>query len=116
MSFYNLTGKELNKTKSCFDYGTKDYFEIDLIDMVDSVYCYDNYGKDYDKYLNNKYINAYYLDTSYTKNGARLPKEVVEEITKKRVDYLCENTTIKHDVFTDSEGVTYNSLVFNEEV
>lgn len=48
-------------------------------------------------------------------NGARLPKEVVEEVVKNRVDYLCENTSVKYCVYTDDEDVTYNHLVFNKE-
>lgn len=114
MVFYNLTSKELDSMRHNIKYGTKEYFEYSLVQMVDSVYCYDNYGNNYDKYLNNKYIMNYYLDTSFV-NGARLPKEVVEEVVKNRVDYLCENASIKYGVYTDNEGLTYNQLVFNKD-
>lgn len=114
MVFYNLTGKELDSMRHTIKYGTKEYFEYSLVQMVDSVYCYNHYGNNYDKYLNNKYIIDYYLDTSFV-NGARLSKEVVEEVVKNRVDYLCENTSVKYGVYTDNEDVTYNHLVFDKE-
>ena len=114
MVFYNLTSKELDSIRHSISYGTKEYFEYSLVQMVDSVYCYNHYGNNYDKYLNNKYIMNYYLDTSFV-NGARLSKEVVEEVVKNRVDYLCENTSVKYGVYTDDEDVTYNHLVFNKE-
>lgn len=114
MVFYNLTSKELFNMRHSIKYGTKEYFEYSLMEMVDSVYCYNHYGNNYDKYLNNKYIIDYYLDTSFV-NGARLSKEVVEEVVKNRVDYLCENTSVKYGVYTDNEDVTYNHLVFNKE-
>ena len=115
MVFYNLTSKELDSMRDNIKYGTKEYFEYNLIEMVDSIYCYDNYGNDYDKYFNDKYIKNYYLDKSYCNGKGRLTKEVVEEVVKNRVDYLCENTSIKYGVYTDDEDVTYNQLVFNKE-
>ena len=45
MVFYNLTSKELDSMRHSIKYGTKEYFEYSLVKMVDSVYCYDNYGK-----------------------------------------------------------------------
>lgn len=113
MVFYNLNKEELFSTRHSIKYGTEEYFKYSLMEMVDSVYCYNHYGNNYDKYLNNKYIMDYYLDTSFI-NGARLSKEVVEEVVKNRVDYLCENTSIKYSVYTDEEDVTYNHLVFKE--
>ena len=73
-------------------------------------------------YILKKYYNTYEKalalilagDTSFV-NGARLSKEVVEEVVKNRVDYLCENTSVKYGVYTDDEDVTYNHLVFNKE-
>ena len=115
MVFYNLTRKELDSIRHNISYGTKEYFEYSLVKMVDSVYCYDNYGNDYDKYFNDKYIKDYYLDKSYCNGKGRLSKEVVEEVVKNRVDYLCENTSVKYGVYTDDEDVTYNHLVFNKE-
>lgn len=115
MVFYNLTSKELDSMRHSIKYGTKEYFEYSLVKMVDSVYCYNHYGNNYDKYLNNKYIMNYYLDKSYCNGKGRLTKEVVEEVVKNRVDYLCENTSIKYGVYTDNEDVTYNHLVFNKE-
>ena len=83
-----MNKKELEENMSKCSYGTKKYFEYNLIEMVNSIYCYDNYGNDYDKYFNDKYIKNYYLDKSYCNGKGRLTKEVVEEVVKNRVDYL----------------------------
>ena len=112
MVFYNLTSKELDSMRHNIKYGTKEYFEYSLVKMVDSVYCYDNYGNDYDKYFNDKYIKNYYLDKSYCNGKGRLTKNNVERIVKKQVDYLYKNARIIHNVYTDNEGLTYNSLIF----
>lgn len=82
--------------------------------MIDSVYCYNNYGNNYDKYLSNKYIIDYYLNDNYYKGKPRLSKENGERIIKDRVDYLCKYAIIRHNTATDDEGVTYNSLEFKE--
>ena len=71
-------------------YSELDFFEVTLRNAIDSAL------------------------TSFV-NGARLSKEVVEEVVKNRVDYLCENASIKYGVYTDDEDVTYNRLVFNKE-
>lgn len=60
-----LDCEKLNKIKNQFEYGTLMYYECSLMEMIDSVYCYNNYGKNYDKYLSNKYITSYYLDDNY---------------------------------------------------
>lgn len=107
-----MNKKELEENMSKCTYGTKKYFEYNLIEMVNSIYCYDNYGNDYDKYLNDKYIKDYYLDKSYCNGKGRLTKSNVERIVKKQVDYLYKNARIIHNVYTDNEGLTYNSLIF----
>ena len=112
MVFYNLTSKELDSMRHSIKYGTKEYFEYSLVQMVDSVYCYNHYGNNYDKYFNDKYIKNYYLDKSYCNGKGRLTKNNVERIVKKQVDYLYKNARIIHNVYTDNEGLTYNSLIF----
>lgn len=107
-----MNKKELEENMSKCSYGTKKYFEYKLIEMVNSIYCYDNYGNDYDKYFNDKYIKNYYLDKSYCNGKGRLTKNNVERIVKKQVDYLYKNARIIHNVYTDNEGLTYNSLIF----
>lgn len=107
-----MNKKELEENMSKCSYGTKKYFEYNLIEMVNSIYCYNNYGNDYDKYLNDKYIMNYYLDKSYCNGKGRLTKNNVERIVKKQVDYLYKNARIIHNVYTDNEGLTYNSLIF----
>ena len=103
------------KQKEC-DYGTKEYFRYDLMGMVNSVFCYNNYNNDYDKYLNNRYIQDYYLDKSYCDGKGRLTKEEVEEVVKIQVDYLVKHAKVKRNVGVDNEGVVYNSLIFDNEV
>lgn len=107
-----MNKKELEENMSKCTYGTKKYFEYNLIEMVNSIYCYNNYGNDYDKYFNDKYIKNYYLDKSYCNGKGRLTKNNVERIVKKQVDYLYKNARIIHNVYTDNEGLTYNSLIF----
>ena len=107
-----MNKKELEENMSKCTYGTKKYFEYNLIEMVNSIYCYNNYGNDYDKYFNDKYIKDYYLDKSYCNGKGRLTKNNVERIVKKQVDYLYKNARIIHNVYTDNEGLTYNSLIF----
>lgn len=107
-----MNKKELEENMSKCSYGTKKYFEYNLIEMVNSVYCYNNYGNDYDKYFNDKYIKDYYLDKSYCNGKGRLTKNNVERIVKKQVDYLYKNARIIHNVYTDNESLTYNSLIF----
>lgn len=102
--------KELKKKLS---YGTTEYFEISLREMIDSVFCYNDGKSDYEDYLNNKYITSYYTDTSFNRGNARLTKENTERIVKEQVDYLCKHARIKRNVFTDDEGVSYNSLIFD---
>ena len=107
-----MNKKELEENMSKCTYGTKKYFEYNLIEMVNSIYCYNNYGNDYNKYFNDKYIKDYYLDKSYCNGKGRLTKNDVERIVKKQVDYLYKNARIIHNVYTDNEGLTYNSLIF----
>ena len=109
-----MDGENLSKVKNYFKYGTLMYYECSLMEMVDSIYCYDNYGNNYDKYLSDKYITDYYLDDTYCNGKPRLSKDIVERIVKDRVDYLCKNARIIHNVYTDYEGVTYNSLIEEE--
>ena len=109
-----LNCENLSEVKHYFKYGTLMYYECDLMEMIDSIYCYDNYGNNYDKYLNNKYITDYYLDDSYCNGKSRLSKDIVERIVKDRVDYLCKHAIVIHNVATDNEGLTYNRLEFKE--
>lgn len=104
--------ENMNKT----EYGTKEYFELSLMEMVNSVFCYCYHGNDYNVYLNNRYIQNYYLDKSYCNGRSRLTKKQVETIVKKQVDYLVKNAQVVYDVATDGEGVTYNSLIFDKGV
>ena len=109
-----LDCESLANVKNYFEYGTLLYYEFDLMEMVDSIYCYDNYGNNYDKYLSDKYITDYYLDDSYCNCQPRLSKDIVEKIVKDRVDYLCKYASVIHNVATDNEGLKYNHLEFKE--
>lgn len=106
---------EIEELKKKLSYGTTEYFEVSLRDMVNSIYCYNGEITNYDTYLKNKYVTSFYTDTSYCNNGnARLTKENTERIVKEQVDYLSKHAKVKSNVYTDNEGVTYNSLIFDE--
>lgn len=111
-----MNDKMIMESKRQTTYGTNEYFKYCLMDMVNSVFCYHNYNNDYDKYLNNEYIQNYYLDKRYCDGKGRLTKEEVEEIVKMQVDYLVKHAKVKHNVGVDNEGVVYNSLIFDNEV
>lgn len=111
-----MSDKMIFENKHKYEYGTNEYFKYSLMEMVNSVFCYHNYGDDYDKYLNDRYIQNYYLDKSYCNGDGRLTKEEVEVIVKKQVDYLVNHATVKYNVGIDDEGVIYNSLIFDSEV
>lgn len=109
-----MSEEKIKNEKNKYEYGTNEYFKLSLRDMVNSVWCYNNYSSNYDKYLENKYITNYYEDTNYCNGKARLTKQEVEEIVKSQVDYLEKHCKVIRNIGTDNEGVTYNSIVEKE--
>ena len=109
-----MSEKKISELKSKLSYGTTEYFEVKLREMVNSIYCYNGEITNYDTYLNDKYITDYYTDTQYNNGNARLTKENTERIVREQVDYLSKHAKVKSNVYTDNERVTYNSLIFDE--
>lgn len=84
--------------------------ESHLRDMVCSIWCYGG-GLNEGDYSYEKYIAIF-----YNGEGWRKPyhtKEEVQAIVADQRDYLNAHCTIEHDVETDSEGVTYNSIIWD---
>lgn len=106
-----MSEKEIARLEREYEYGTTDYFKISIRSMINSVWCYYHYGRDYSRYLEDRYITDYYNDTTYCNGNARLTKEQVEEIVKEQVDYLEDNCYIKECVYVDNEDVSYNSII-----
>lgn len=111
-----MSEKEIERLKKEYEYGTTEYFKINLREMINSVWCYDCYKRDYSKYLRDRYITDYYTKTDYYNGKARLTKEQVEEIVKEQVDYLEDNCYIKWNTYEDDDGISYNSIIDRNEV
>ena len=97
--------KEIEEKKRELETCSLEWWKLELRDMVNSVWCYHNYS-DIEQYLNNRYIKG------YTEHGLSLKD--IEEITINQVNYLNENCEIRHNVYTDCDGLTYNSIVEKE--
>lgn len=72
-----------------------------LESMIDSCFTYGGYEKG--SYQYEKYI-APYKDRFDS-------EEEFNKVYTERVKELTENYTIEQEVYTDDEGVTYNSLI-----
>lgn len=70
------------------------------IDMINSVIAYDGCKMEY--ILNNKYMQDYINE---------LGVETVKELAQAQIDDVLY---VKHNVYTDSEGCSYNSIVWRE--
>ena len=70
-----------------------------LKDMVESCYLYDGVER-----------NSYNYHTYIKKYEDILGMELFEKVYFEHLEYLKNNFTISIGVYTDSEGLTYNSL------
>ena len=89
--------------------GRADYYrqqseELDAIRMLHSILTY-HPGQTVDSLLNNRYMQRY-----------------IESLGKVRVAELCQqeideyaNATVNWGVYTDSEGLSYNSVTFRDD-
>lgn len=112
-----MSEKEIAKLKGEYEYGTNEYFKVCLRDMINSVWLYECYKGDYEKYLNDHYITDYYTDTNYHKGKARLTKAEVEEIVKEQVDYLENNCYRNYDnPYVDGDGIIYYNIIDRSEL
>lgn len=85
----------------------KEYDEISTIEMIHSILTYspkENWNVDY--IMENKYMNNY-ID--------KLGEDKVRELAQQEVDEYINNAIVNQDVYTDSEGVSYNSITFKNE-
>ena len=75
--------------------------EISCREMIDSIICY---GKqEFNYVISDKYLESYIEE---------LGLEKVEELVQEQLD---EKPLVKRNVYTDCEGLTYNSLIFKDE-
>jgi len=95
-----MSEKQMEEMKEKYEWDTKERTEISLREMVNSVWCY--HGNCY----TNKYITNYF-------NEKELEEERVWEIVKDQLNYLNNNCRIVENVYTDGEGLTYNSIIEN---
>jgi hypothetical protein len=75
--------------------------EINCMDMIDSIICYNS--RDLDYILNDHYMESFIN---------RLGIERVKELIQGQID---EKPYIIKNVYTDCEGLTYNTLIFKDE-
>jgi len=75
-----------------------------LTQMMDSCFTYG--GLDKTSYNYERYILPY---------KERLGEELFNEVFDNYSDYLKQNYTIERNVYTDSDGLTYNSLIKKTE-
>jgi hypothetical protein len=71
-----------------------------LKEMINSCFTYG--GADLDSYNFTRYILPY---------KENMPAQIFETEYKKHLDFLKSNAVIKHGVYSDHEGCTYNSLI-----
>lgn len=85
----------------------KEQAELSCIDMINSILCYDCAGwsnaEGVMEHEENSYYN--YLADYVRKLGRKRVVELIEE-------QMRSIASVKHGVFTDSEGCTYNELVW----
>lgn len=110
------TDKELNKMKEQlpsridvpYEEWTDEQKELDrkiaCIEMIHSILTYDDI-KSADDVMQNKYMQRYIEELGETK---------VKELVEQEIEEF-KSATINKDVYTDSEGVTYNSVTFKDE-
>ena len=75
--------------------------ELSCTEMIDSIICYGE--KDFDKILNDRYLMSYIQE---------LGIEKVKKLIKGQLD---EKPYIIKGVYTDCDGLTYNTMIFKDE-
>lgn len=82
---------------------TEETLELEEIRCISMIHACLIYGTDF--------FNGY---KNYAKEHAKtLGEEKVNEIYAKEVEFFNEHATITKDVFTDSEGCSYNSVSYD---
>ena len=100
-----INGKYIKPPK---EYELRDR-ELWCIDMINSILAYDWYGQDAEWVMQHE-EKAYknYLAEYVTLIG----RKKVVELIQDQIDSI---KIIKRDVHTDNEGLSYNSIVWNEQ-
>ena len=100
-----INGKYIKPPK---EYELRDR-ELWCIDMINSILAYDWYGQDAEWVMQHE-EKAYknYLAEYVTLFG----RKKVVELIQDQIDSI---KIIKRDVHTDNEGLSYNSIVWNEQ-
>ena len=71
-----------------------------LKEMIESCYTYGSADR-----------NSYYFDKYIKKYEDEIGKEMFEKVYEEHLSLLKTQYTIQSNVYTDSEGLNYNSLV-----
>jgi len=85
--------------KNIIDEKLQSIYEKGLRNMIESAFAYGGFEKG--SFTYNRYILPY---------KEKLGEETFERIYDEHIKYLTENFEVEQNVYTDSEGVTYNSL------
>ena len=75
--------------------------ELQCRDMINSILCY----KGKENLMNNEYIADYIDDLGH---------DIVKRLCYEQIADF-ENATVKHNVHTDSEGISYNSIIWADD-
>lgn len=103
----DLTMLQDRLPKDQFEAFMKEEGKINAIEMIHSILTYTD--SDYwtvDYVMSNKYMKKYIEE---------LGEDVVSDIVNQEVEEYKNNAIIDKDTYTDSEGVTYNSVRFKNE-
>lgn len=94
------------------DEDKRTFTELNCIEMIDSCLAY---GDDPFRVINQWWYGHGYCDRSYMSEYEEiLGKERVKELVDQQREEF-SHAIIKHGVYTDSEGCTYNSVIYADE-
>lgn len=92
------TTEQIDKFKQDNDVSDDARKELSLKSMLISCFCYGGIG--HDTYNYERYILPY---------KDKMDDELFEEVYAEQSDFL-QKCSVNHNVYTDCEGLTYNSL------
>ena len=101
----NIIGYKKRLPQDIADELDREENELSCIEMIHSILTYSN-NRNADEVINDKYLEKY-ID--------ELGRDKVMELLKNEIEEF-NNATINRDVYTDSEGVTYNSVTFKDDI
>lgn len=104
-----MTRNEIEQLKSTYkgleqndfnDTQIKNSTIVRWIDMVDSCFCYHETER----------LDGYASEDTY--QSGIFSKEELMDMASEHINYLVSHAKITKDVYTDSEGVTYNNMEY----